>query len=174
MQVPTQRLSVLGAELRFLRIGRGPKVVLLHTLRTQLEYFVPLMRALGQDLEIVAPDLPGHGRSSAPRVEYTAGYFADVVEALLDVMDLRRVLLVGESIGASIALALAARNTARLAGVVAMNPYDYGRGGGVRGSSPLAEGLITAMGGPGIGSIAARARARGRLREGWGGGGAPR
>src|SRR3979490_3125793 len=98
----TQHVSVLGGEIRFLRSGRGSTVVLLHTLRTQLEYFIPLMRALDEDLEIVAPDLPGHGRSSAPDLEYTAGFFTDAVENFLDALDLRRVLLVGESIGASI------------------------------------------------------------------------
>jgi len=78
----TQRVSVPGGELRFLRTGQGPTVVLLHTLRTQLEYFIPLMRALDQDFEIVAPDLPGHGRSSAPEVEYTARYFTDCRRAV--------------------------------------------------------------------------------------------
>ena len=38
----TLRVSVLGGELRFLRTGQGPTVLLLHTLRTQLEYFIPL------------------------------------------------------------------------------------------------------------------------------------
>src|SRR5882762_3464551 len=113
----TQSVSVLGGEIRFLRTGRGPTVVLLHTLRTQLEYFIPLMGALDHDLEIVAPDLPGHGRSSAPQVEYTARYFTDAVEQFLDALGLMRVLLVGESIGASIGLALAARRNPRLVGV---------------------------------------------------------
>jgi pimeloyl-ACP methyl ester carboxylesterase len=161
----TQRISVLGAELRFLRSGRGPTVVLLHTLRTQLEYFVPLMRALDQEIEIVAPDLPGHGRSSAPRVEYTAGFFTDVVERFLDALDLRRVILVGESIGASIALVLAARRNPRLAGVVACNPYDYGRGGGIRRSSPLANVVFAAMIWPVIGTVVARTGTKGILRK---------
>src|SRR6267378_5007962 len=135
----TECITILGGELRLLRTGRGPTVVLLHTLRTQLEYFIPLIRALDQDLEIVAPDLPGHGRSSAPQGDYTAGYFTDAIEQFLDRLDLRSVLLVGESIGASIALALGARTNPRLAGVVAINPYDYGRGGGIRRSSWLAK-----------------------------------
>jgi len=72
------------------------------------------MRALDQDLEIVAPDLPCHGRSSAPQVDCIAGYFTDAIEQFLDRLDLRRVLLVGESIGASIARALGARENPRL------------------------------------------------------------
>ena len=161
----TQRVRALGGELRFLRTGQGPTVVLLHTLATQFEYFIPLMRALDRDLEIVAPDLPGHGRSSAPDVEYTARYFTDVVEQFLDALDLRRVLLVGESIGASIGLALAARGNPRLAGVVALNPYDYGRGGGIRRSSPLANVLFTAVTWPLVGSVVARTATKGIIRK---------
>src|SRR6267142_197553 len=161
----SQRVRVLGGELRFQRTGLGPTVVLLHTLRTQLEYFIPLMRALGQDLEVVAPDLPGHGRSSAPQVEYTARYFTDAVEQFLDALDLMRVLLVGESIGASIGLALAARRNPRLAGVIASNPYDYGRFGGIRRSSALANVVFTAMTWPVIGSVVARTGTKGILRR---------
>src|SRR5947209_8459123 len=132
-----QRTNVLGCELRYLRGGRGPTVVLLHTLRTQLEYFFPLVHALDPELEIVVPDLPGHGRSEAPAVAYTAAYFTDVMAGLLEACRLSNVLLVGESIGGSIALALAARRNPRVARVVAINPYDYGRGGGIRRSSTL-------------------------------------
>ena len=161
----TQRVCVLGEELRFLRTGQGPTVVLLHTLRTQLEYFMPLMRALDLGFEIVAPDLPGHGQSSAPDVEYTAQYFTDVVEKFLDALDLRRVLLVGESIGASIGLALGARRNPRLAGVIASNSYDYGRRGGIRRSSPLANVVFTAMTWPVIGSVVVRTGTKGILRK---------
>jgi pimeloyl-ACP methyl ester carboxylesterase len=158
--------TVLGANLRFVRTGQGPTVVLLHTLRTQVEYFIPLMRALGEDMEIVALDLPGHGRSSAPRVEYTAAYFTDAVAEFLDALDLTRVLLFGESIGASIALALAARRNLRLACVVASNPYDYGNsGGGIRRSSSLANALFASMPWPVLGSIVVRTGTKDILRK---------
>jgi pimeloyl-ACP methyl ester carboxylesterase len=160
-----QRLLIDAAELRFVRTGRGPTVVLLHTLRTQLEYFDSLIRALDHDFEIVASDLPGHGRSSAPRVEYTARYFTDAIEQFLEALDLRRVLFVGESIGASIGLALAARKNPRLASVIAINPYDYGRGGGIRRSSPLANVVFTATLIPVIGEVVVRTGTKGIIRK---------
>jgi pimeloyl-ACP methyl ester carboxylesterase len=159
--------NVLGADLHFVRTGRGPTVLLLHPLRTQVEYFLPLMGALGEDVEIVALDLPGHGRSSAPGVKYTAAYFTDAVEKFLDTMDLTHVLLVGESIGASIGLALAARQNPRLAGVVASNPYDYGSGsgGGIRRSSSLANVLFATVTWPAVGSVVVRTGTKGILRK---------
>jgi pimeloyl-ACP methyl ester carboxylesterase len=120
---------------------------------------------LDRDLDIVVPDLPGHGRSSAPPVEYTAEYFIDAVEQLLDRLSVERVLLVGESIGASIGLGLAARRNQRLAGLIAINPYDYGRGGGIRRSSPLANILFETMTWPVIGSVVVRSGTKGILRR---------
>ena len=140
-----RHVDVAGCHMRYMRTGSGPPVVLLHTLRTQLEYFLPLLGTLGRDFDIVAPDLPGHGRSTAPAVEYTATYFTDAIAQFLDVTDLKNVILVGESIGAVIALTLAAQENRRVVRVIALNPYDYGRWGGIRRSSPLANVLFTVL-----------------------------
>jgi pimeloyl-ACP methyl ester carboxylesterase len=160
------RGSVAGAEIRYLRVGHGTPIVLLHTLRTQLDYFGRLLQHLDTGrFELIAIDLPGHGESSAPPVDYTADYFTDTVGAFLNLCNVQDAVLVGESIGASIALALAAHHNPRVARVVAINPYDYGRWGGIRRSSSLAKVLFTAMLWPGIGPIVARTETQAILRR---------
>jgi pimeloyl-ACP methyl ester carboxylesterase len=166
-----RRATVRDAEIRYLRIGTGKPVVLLHTLRTQLEYFRGLLERIDLDrFEAIAVDLPGHGRSSAPRADYTADFFSDAVEQLLEQLEVREATIVGDSIGAAIALILAARGNTRVTRVVAINPYDYGRRGGIRRSSPLANVVFTTMIWPGIGTVVARTEAppilRGVLRGG--------
>jgi len=158
-------LSVGGAELRYLRAGTGRTVLLLHTLRTQLEMFARVLERLDlAQVQAVAVDLPGHGHSSAPTGDYTAGFFSDVVEQLLARLELREAVLVGESIGATIALTVAARRNPRVAAVLAINPYDYGRCGAIRRSSPLANLLFTAILWPGIGAAVAHGETRSILR----------
>jgi pimeloyl-ACP methyl ester carboxylesterase len=155
-----------GVELRYRRDGSGQPLLLLHTLRTQLEYFLPLLDQLdGARFERIAVDLPGHGESTAPHVDYTADYFTDSVEQLLDVLDLRDAVVAGDSIGATIALTLAARSNARVDRVVAVNPYDYGRWSGIRRSSPIANVVFTTMLWPGIGAVVARSRSRWVLQK---------
>src|SRR5262245_42997864 len=161
----THHVRIGECDLRYLRVGKGPIVLLVHTLRTQLEYFFPLIDALGPGFDIVVPDLPGHGRSSAPNVEYTADYFTKAIARFIDTLDLSDVTFVGESIGASIALALAAPKRARLAHVIALNPYDYGRGRGIRRSSGLARVLISLMLLPGVGSLVNAAGTKGILQK---------
>ena len=159
------RATINGCEVRYLRLGAGTPVVLVHTLRTQLEMFLRVIEKMDTaELEVIAIDLPGHGESTAPPADYTANYFTDAVEGFLERLELRDAVVVGESIGASIGLILAARGNPRIAHVVAVNPYDYGRWGGVRRSSPLNNVVFTTILWPAVGPIVARAGTKGLLR----------
>lgn len=158
--------GVLGADLRYCSSGAGQVLLLLHPLRMQLEYFTALSEELATDgLDLLTVDLPGHGHSSAPPVGYTAAYFTDAIETFMERLDLWNVIVVGESIGASIGLGLAARHSSRVSGVVALNPYDYGHWGGIRRSSAIGNLVFTTILLPGIGSIVARSGNKGVLRR---------
>ena len=63
-----------------------------------------------------ALDLPGHGRSEGPGRDSIAGY-GDWLVAFLDAAGLWQVVVVGHSMGGGIALDLALRHPARLAGL---------------------------------------------------------
>jgi pimeloyl-ACP methyl ester carboxylesterase len=155
------RESVNGCEVRYLRVGSGRPVVLVHTLRTQLEMFLRVIEQLDiTQVDVIALDLPGHGESTAPRTDNTADYFTETVEALLERLELHDVVFAGESIGASIGLILASRSNPRIAHVVAVNPYDYGRWGGARRGSPLNNVVFTMILWPAVGPIVARAGTR--------------
>jgi len=142
-EIPIAYVDVDGFKLRYIRAGRGPNVVLLHTLRTQLDLFQGIIPGLAQHFTVYAVDYPGHGFSDIPKGRYDADFFARFIERFLDVLDLRDVTLCGVSIGGALALILAGRHNARVAGVAAINPYDYARGRGL-GRSSLAGWLITA------------------------------
>ena len=159
------RTTINGCDVRYLRTGSGTAVVFVHTLRTQLEMFLQVIGHLDTtQAEAIAIDLPGHGESAAPPADYTADYFADAVEGLLEQLGLHNIVFVGESIGASIGLILAARGNPRIAHVLAVNPYDYGRWGGARRGSPLNNVVFTTILWPVLGPVVARAGTRRVLR----------
>lgn len=137
--VPIQYTTVNGYRLRYIKTGQGPNLVLLHTLRTQLDIFQKVIPALAQRYTIYAMDFPGHGYSDIPQVDYEPKLFVDTVAGFLDELDIRDATLAGISIGGTIALLIAAQRNPRVQKVVAINPYDYGRGDGLRRSSPLAK-----------------------------------
>jgi len=66
---------------------------------------------------VLAPDLPGHGRSAGPLLP-TIAEMADWTAALLDAAGAKQAKLVGHSMGSLIALEMAARHPAKVSGLV--------------------------------------------------------
>jgi pimeloyl-ACP methyl ester carboxylesterase len=154
-----------GSRIRYLSVGSGPQLVLLHTLRTQLDMFQKVIPALAERHRVLALDYPGHGHSDAPDARYDAEFFvASVAEALVK-LEVRDAVIVGESIGATIGLLLAAGRNPRVRAVVAINPYDYDRGRGIRRSSLLANVVFGLAPVPALGEIVLRMGSYGIVRR---------
>jgi pimeloyl-ACP methyl ester carboxylesterase len=156
--IPIQSVEIGGNKVRYIKTGKGPVLVLLHTLRTQLDLFEKVVPELSKRFTVYALDYPGHGYSDIPEARYDAGFFADAVEGFLDKLDLRDVTLAGVSIGGSIALILASRRNPRVARIIAINPYDYAKGRGMARSSIFGRFITYASLLPLIGETVMRLR----------------
>ena len=135
--IPIEALEVGGNSVRYIKSGTGPILLLLHTLRTQLDLFEKVVPGLSKHFTVYALDYPGHGYSDIPKTRYDAAFFAAMVEGFVEKLDLRGVTLAGVSIGGAISLIIAARHNPRVTRVVAINPYDYAKGRGMARSSLL-------------------------------------
>jgi pimeloyl-ACP methyl ester carboxylesterase len=136
--------------LRYLTGGTGAPLVLLHTVRTQAEHFRHLIPLVKDRYTVYALDLPGMGYSQiVPGASYEEPAMRAAVKRLITQLDLRDVTLLGESMGAVLALTTAADLPELVRRVVAINPYDYT--GGILRSSLLARFIIGAVLAPGIG-----------------------
>jgi pimeloyl-ACP methyl ester carboxylesterase len=91
-------------------------LVLLHGAGGSHLVWPKALRRMGKTA-VYTPDLPGHGRSPGPGYDSIAAY-SDSVAAFIDALDLRRVVLVGHSLGGAIAQTLAIRKHPALAGLV--------------------------------------------------------
>jgi pimeloyl-ACP methyl ester carboxylesterase len=127
--------SVKGVRVRYARLGRGEPVVLIHGLGSSadLNWRVPgVLGALAREFQVVAVDLPGHGRSDRPRDRQAYGVqVVDDVALLLDHLKLPKAHLVGYSMGGMVALKFAARHPGRTRSVL------LGGMGWLREGSPL-------------------------------------
>jgi pimeloyl-ACP methyl ester carboxylesterase len=130
-KIPIQTTEIGGNTIRYIKTGRGPNLVLLHTLRTQLDIFEKLVPLLSKSFTVYALDYPGHGFSDIPQTDYDPDLFVRIVEGFLDKLDLKDVTLAGISIGGVIPLIVAANHNPRVKKVIAINPYDYGHGMGI-------------------------------------------
>lgn len=156
--IPIDTVDVGGTKLRYIKTGKGPTLVLLHTLRTQLDLFEKVVPEIARHFTVYALDYPGHGHSDIPKARYDAAFFVDAVEGFLDQLDLHDVTLAGVSIGGSVSLIVAARRNPRVARVVAINPYDYAKGRGMARSSFLGSFITYASLVPVIGETVMRIR----------------
>src|SRR5215207_4165379 len=152
---PTGSVAQGQGRLRYLTGGSGAPLVMLHTVRTQAEHFRHVIPLVQQRYTVYALDLPGMGYSQiVPGASYEEPALRAAVKRLVTQLDLRDVTLLGESLGAVLALTTAADLPDRVQRVVAVNPYDYPRG--IARASLLARLIITGIIAPGIGPILAR------------------
>ncbi|MFF7066615.1 alpha/beta fold hydrolase [Streptomyces pseudovenezuelae] len=154
--------------LRYLKAGTGAPLVLLHTVRTQAEHFRSLIPLISDRYTVYALDLPGMGYSEiVPGASYDEPAMRAGVVRLLTELDLDDVTLVGESMGAVLALTTAAELPERVRRVVAVNTYDFP--GGIARSSLLARLVVGAVLAPGVGPVVAGVEPRpvlGRILRG--------
>ena len=117
------RTTIGGRSVAYGDAGDGPAVVFLHgwglTARSYAHAF-PLIAATGS--RVIAPALPGFGRSDPLEGDYTFPRMAAWVLELLDTLDLRDpVTLVGHSFGGAVATATAWEQPDRVRALVLVN-----------------------------------------------------
>ena len=103
--------------------GSGEPLLLLHGIGSTHADFTALRPHLETDYRVLAPDLPGHGRSPALTRKPTIAAITDAIAADLDRQGVGPVHVLGNSIGARIALELATRRRTR--SVVAISPSGF-------------------------------------------------
>lgn len=156
--IPIQYVDLGGLRLRYIKAGQGRNLVLLHTLRTDLDIFEKVVPALSRNFTVYALDYPGHGFSDIPKAQYRPELFVGAVEGFLEKMDIKDATLAGISIGGVIPLLMAAKHNPRVTRIVSINPYDYGKGLGLRRGNFVAWLIVTLACIPVLGETVMRLR----------------
>lgn len=112
--------------LHTVRRGAGRPLILVHGLGGSWQSWEPVLEALAAEREVIAFDLPGHGKSNARADSGTFNGLVDSVQAYLAAQDLAGADLVGSSLGARLVLELARRGGT--GAVVALDPGGFWQG----------------------------------------------
>lgn len=117
-----RHVDVDGVRTRVLTAGAGPDLVLLHGTGGHLEAYARDIAALAVDFRVTAYDMVGHGWSDLPDFPYTIDVLSDHLVGLLDVLNIRRAHLSGESLGGWVAAWTAAHHPRRVNRLVLNTP----------------------------------------------------
>ncbi len=108
-------VTARGVRMRVVECGEGngPAVILIHDVLVSHISFDDVIEALAERFHVIAPDLPGFGESEKPsptRYSYGIESAAEAIADLIAAFGVGRAHLVGHSMGAAIALTLAANH----------------------------------------------------------------
>jgi pimeloyl-ACP methyl ester carboxylesterase len=109
----------------------APKLLLLHGFPTSSHMFRNLIPLLGDRFHIVAPDLPGFGRTDMPlrdKFAYTFDNIAQVIDRFTEVIGFDRFAVYIFDYGAPTGLRLALRHPERIAAIISQNGNAYEEG----------------------------------------------
>lgn len=121
-------LEAGGVRTNYLRSGTGSglPLVLVHGFGGDLNNWLFNQPALADEHDVVALDLPGHGRSSKDVGAGDLASLSDTLAAFLDALALERAHFVGHSLGAAVALDLALGAPSRAASLTLVSPAGLG------------------------------------------------
>jgi len=120
-------LQVDGTRIRYIDVGRGAPVVLLHGLGASMYAWRRNLAAVAAaGFRVIAFDNRGFGLSDKPSAPYDNAAYARLVIALMDSLLLTDAVLVGHSMGGAIAAQVAIEYPARVRGLVVVGSAGLG------------------------------------------------
>jgi pimeloyl-ACP methyl ester carboxylesterase len=118
----TKRVSVAGRQVRYLEVGDGAPILLVHGWIGSAENFHKWMPALEGRRQMIIPDLPGFGETAPLTGQHSIATLAAFMEAFANAIGLTLYDLGGICLGATVALELAMRDPQRVRQLVLHTP----------------------------------------------------
>ena len=125
--------KVEGLDIFYREAGnpQAPTLLLLHGFPTSSHMFRNLIPALSDKYHVVAPDYPGFGQSSMPKLnefDYTFDRLADVVDKFAQQLNLKAYTLYVQDYGAPVGYRLATKHPERVHALIVQNGNAYEEG----------------------------------------------
>jgi pimeloyl-ACP methyl ester carboxylesterase len=111
-----------GVHIEYRVVGKGdPAIVLIHGWATDANYWNAQMGPLQAKYTVVAVDLAGHGGSTKSRTDWSMEKYGEDVTAVVQRIPNQQVILVGHSMGGTVALEAARTLGNRVIGIVVVD-----------------------------------------------------
>jgi len=115
MAYGTERyINVNGMDIRYAVRGSGRPLLLLHGFCEFLETWDFNLGPLSEYYQVFAIDLPGHGLSDKPYLDYNITFFTDFTVSFMEALSIDRAGIIGHSFGGAIGISIATSSPERV------------------------------------------------------------
>lgn len=116
--------SADGIRIAFEVHGQGgPALVFVHGWSCNRSYWREQLQPFSKQFKVVAVDLAGHGESGLGRTSWTIAAFGGDVAAVVEKLGLKRIILIGHSMGGDVIVEAARQLPGRVAGLIWVDTY---------------------------------------------------
>lgn len=113
-RLPIKTVLVHDQRIAYLDVGTGPTVILIHGFGGSMWQWEHQQQALSQHFRTLTLDLPGSGLSDKPDIDYLPTQMLDFFVGFMDALHIPHATLVGNSMGAGLAIGMALTYPARV------------------------------------------------------------
>ena len=117
---PSSHFATLeGVRIHYTNYGAGEKAFLfVHGWSSDETVWKKQAPKLARSLRVITVDLPGHGQSDQPEIDYTMDYYARALDAVLRDAGLKKAVLAGHSNGTPVVRQLYRRHPYEVSGLI--------------------------------------------------------
>jgi 2-hydroxy-6-oxonona-2,4-dienedioate hydrolase len=126
-KIRRRSVSLLNCKIHFREAGNGAPLVLIHGFGHSSTAWLRTFGVFAGEHRTIAPDLPDFNRSTGPNGASSPMYFAKVLTEFVERLKLRRVHLVGSSLGGLVALIAALERPNLFGKLILANPAGFTR-----------------------------------------------
>lgn len=121
----SSRLKVGANEIHYQEQGQGDTTLLfIHGWCIDGTYWNEQLHYFSEQYRCIALDLPGFGKSTAERTDWTLESYGEDVSGLIDHLKLQNVILIGHSMSGEVALEVALKNKPSVVGMVGIDNFN--------------------------------------------------
>jgi pimeloyl-ACP methyl ester carboxylesterase len=117
-RMPIQTVLVHDQRIAYLDVGTGPPIILIHGFGGSMWQWEYQQHTLSQYFRVLTLDLPGAGFSDKPDIDYRPDQMLAFFVGFMDAVKIPQATLVGNSMGAGLAIGMALTHPTRVAKLV--------------------------------------------------------
>lgn len=98
------KIKVKNIDINYIQYGTGPDIVLLHGWGQNIEMMKPIGDNFCNRFKITIIDFPGFGESMEPQTPWSLTDYANMLEELFKLLDIKKPIIMGHSFGGRVAI----------------------------------------------------------------------